>query len=140
MTVTIAQPAPPAPLGADGFPSICEQGSAADLEAKALMFLSCPQGANPYDPEFGLPAQLFGAVPVNTTAINAALAAYMPELLNVSITQAYDPNGVINGVIDSVLLPNDSLLPSDDLLPGGSTEFETSGSVNIGITGFTAGS
>jgi hypothetical protein len=138
MTITIAQPAPPAALGADGFPAICEQGSAADLEAKALMFLSCPQGANPYDAEFGLPAQLFGPVPLNLQAIKAALTEYMPELLNVSLSQIYDPDGVINGVIEQLLLPSDSLLPADDLLPGG-LDPQTSGSVNIGITGFTAG-
>jgi hypothetical protein len=92
MTV-IAQAAMPFALGADGFPGICEQGSAEDVASKALTFLSCPQGACTYDPEFGLPAQLFGTLPLNTNAIRAALTEYMPEMANVSVAQIVD--GVI---------------------------------------------
>jgi hypothetical protein len=135
---SIPQPLMPFALDGTGHPQVCEQGSTQDVASQALVLMSCPIGANPYDPDFGVPAQLFQTVPINLSGIIAALAQYVPALTDVGSSQSINALGVITELVAG-LDPSDTLYPDDTLYPGSLAETVGSASVDINLTGYVQG-
>lgn len=73
---------------------VCDQDSAQDVGSCVLNILSCPQGANPYDPSFGYEPYTFAAVtspdrPAETSTLISGLQAQEPRLADVEVQAAY---------------------------------------------------
>ena len=75
MAVSIPHFAAQFQLGRHGS-AVVEQDSPGDLQARAFNVLVCPAGFREDEPEFGRPELLFKALPVNTRAIQDALARW----------------------------------------------------------------
>jgi phage baseplate assembly protein W len=76
-------------LDVTGRPVYVEQDSPADVAACVYRILSCPQGAKPGDPDFGIPWPLFQTAPLNTQAILAAVQQIEPRA-DLSISEVAD--------------------------------------------------
>lgn len=73
-----------------GRPTICDQGSTEDIASQVLNVVSCPVGANPYDPTFGRPDLEGQKIPLNLAALVSAVQQQVPDLLSLDAEQSYD--------------------------------------------------
>lgn len=85
-TVNIPHVYGPWTLDRFGRPEYVQQDSTGDIQTCVLNLLSCPQGANPYDPDFGLP-DLRGVQPVTLSVIENAIADYEPRVTELTVDQ-----------------------------------------------------
>lgn len=73
-----------------GRPTICDQGSVEDIASQVLNVLSCPVGANPYDPTFGRPDVEGQKIPLNMTALIGTVQQQVPDLLSLDAEESYE--------------------------------------------------
>lgn len=75
-------------LGANGRPKYCDQDSAEDVQSCVLNLLSCPQGDNPYDADFGRPDLRGDPEPLQLQALTNAVATYETRLNDLSADES----------------------------------------------------
>lgn len=93
----------PFALNANGRPTYCDQDSVEDVESCVMNIVSCPQGDNPYDSDFGRPDFRGQPIPMQLSGLTQAVTKYEPRLQDVSAEQALS---TVTGVVQ-VLLSGD---------------------------------
>ena len=91
MSVSSVQPPvfdAPFRLDQTGQVVVVEQDSPAEIGAAVYDVIVCPVGANIADPGFGIPSPIFASVPLDTTAIAAAVQALEPRASTTVVQQA----------------------------------------------------
>lgn len=83
-----------------GRPAICDQGSVQDIASQVLNVLSCPVGANPYDPSFGRPDLEGQKVSLNLAALTSAVQQQVPALASLDAEQSYE---IVSGAVQIAL-------------------------------------
>jgi phage baseplate assembly protein W len=70
-----------------GKPGIADQDSPLDVASCVVNIVSCPKGAHPTDPDFGIDPLLFQTVPIDTAAIIDAVQQQEPRLRALAVEQ-----------------------------------------------------
>lgn len=93
----------PFALNANGRPTYVDQDSVEDVESCIINIVSCPQGDNPYDQDFGRPDLRGLPLPMQLSGLTDAVTKYEGRLRDVSAEQALS---TVTGVVQ-VLLSGD---------------------------------
>lgn len=80
---------------------VVEQDSRADILACAEAIVRYTVGQRPESPDFGIPDQLFGQVPVDVDAVRQAVDTWEPRV-RTEVTQDYD--AAVAAVIEKVFV------------------------------------